>query len=773
MLITLDDFVRKMATMTEETAAVNMHDVTFIQNFLIHKRQADASTLANTASWQNWFLCINDMFTRPNRHHFQAAAAHEPTIFRAYFKNLIDTVSEPIRDAQNSSTGLSANLAFISPVVTQRPAICRLYPASLKFTFKCSETSHNENRTHPWVGVHIQNVTTAHQLIIFDNDKLFPYAAHKNISNYDTVSLLDADKIVDLYMDDGLLTERPCGQVLGMKRLDTGKVVEDELRFNLTVAVKFPERFNQLWRLTRMWLDTANATNSNSTTNQTVFDDDDDEVVSKRLVDDENDELYHNLYDRVFANVDSAVDNEKRLLHGIIQNFSKSYTTQLLLVDMDLVTSDESHFLSAIGKLAAPVQAYLIKSAKRVGQLYRALKNIWLNELAYEIVYARVNESTSTIEWSNDLTDNELINCNFLGLSTVFGSSVNSTISVYANINCSLSLTSPLTTTGFTFISVRHKTIISSPTGVNYSNSTSRDDSSAAISVIETYASLHNFNLETPTLHPDSPWSYLARFYKPFQFKILYFFTATATLLLFVQIITYMACRRRLLMPRTLYHALINKWICVLWLAVFYTLGIQQVKLASICFITSIATHFLVLATFTWYALLFYSFFTKLNRLKKRNFNLIFDETDKPDKQPDLLPDEQLTQRFKRPVIYMYGVGYGVSAAVCAVVVAINRREYVRCPHTTCFTNNLNVLIGTLFVPVAVLLVAAIGLILACVMALRSIVDDLAHDKATSPHGDDEDGETAEEGHYEVKERPARKIFHSFFFVLPYKYCVV
>ena len=242
---------------------------------------------------------------------------------------------------------------------------------------------------------------------------------------------------------------------------------------------------------------------------------------------------------------------------------------------------------------------------------------------------------------------------------------------------------------------------------------------STTLDLLDHYAGIYDLS---PVGQPTrTAWHTLALLYTPFQFKALYLSTGLACFLLLLQVLVYTACHRRLLMPRSLFHTLVNKWLSLLLLISVYVAGVQQTRLANLCLFSSMLIHFSLLASFMWYMLLFYCFFAKLNRIKKRNFELIF-------RRELSSGDEEVThtaEYIQKPVVYLYMLGYGVPLLVCGIVISITKRGYIHTPYLCCFTNDLSILVISIFVPVAVLFTGMFLLIALILVALRRIVLDL------------------------------------------------
>ena len=140
--------------------------------------------------------------------------------------------------------------------------------------------------------------------------------------------------------------------------------------------------------------------------------------------------------------------------------------------------------------------------------------------------------------------------------------------------------------------------------------------------MIDQYAQWRHLNLDATVYQ--TYMEILHRFYQPFRFNIVYFATIGSAIMILLAIFIYLVCRQRLQMPRSFYHIKLNIWLCLLVLMLIYTLGINQIDLPHLCWLTGISLHYLTLATFIWHTLYFYALLHKLQTLEKRNFGLIF-----------------------------------------------------------------------------------------------------------------------------------------------------
>jgi hypothetical protein len=234
--------------------------------------------------------------------------------------------------------------------------------------------------------------------------------------------------------------------------------------------------------------------------------------------------------------------------------------------------------------------------------------------------------------------------------------------------------------------------------------------------------------------------------YETFHFKIVYFSAIASSLLLFASILVYSIFSSRLLMPRSFFHVYINIWVCVLLLIVVYTFGIYQVNLPHLCLSTAVLLHYLTLCASVWYTLYFYCLYKKLHTLRKQNFNLIFNKDagmnafGKNDFSPNQIGGQEYV---KKSVIHLYMLGWGMPSLLCSIIVSITKRDYIQVPFGYCFSNEKHILIGSVFVPVLILLVVKMVFAVLIWITLKKILVDLKEDKEESENSDDNENQKA------------------------------
>jgi hypothetical protein len=179
----------------------------------------------------------------------------------------------------------------------------------------------------------------------------------------------------------------------------------------------------------------------------------------------------------------------------------------------------------------------------------------------------------------------------------------------------------------------------------------------------------------------------------------------------------------------------------------------MQIDLPHLCLLTAFSTQYFLLASFIWYALYFYALNSKLSLLKKRNANLIFNSNDNTNKfnggifSPKSNDynglDEANLGFIKRPVLHYYMLGWGLPMLLCLIIISITKRDYVQTPFSYCFTNEPNIVIGSILVPIVLIFLVQFVLVMAIWRNLRKIVGDLKQDELINAEIEDEEREEA------------------------------
>lgn len=94
---------------------------------------------------------------------------------------------------------------------------------------------------------------------------------------------------------------------------------------------------------------------------------------------------------------------------------------------------------------------------------------------------------------------------------------------------------------------------------------------------------------------------------------------------------------------------------------------------------------------------------------------------------------------IKRPVIHLYMLGWGLPLALCSIIISITRHDYIQTPFSYCFTNEPNILIGSVVAPMLLVCLTQFALIIMTLRTLRSILVDLKRDQNVDDEDDDAD----------------------------------
>jgi len=381
-----------------------------------------------------------------------------------------------------------------------------------------------------------------------------------------------------------------------------------------------------------------------------------------------------------------------------------------------------------------------LNDSTKIKSLRNSLLNKWFSIKNYEIVYSNLSESSIQM------------NCSLFNLDLY-----SSTYRLYAKIKCQILeiLVQNDSFTKIQFISLKNTNKLGNL------NEIETNSLKSVVQMIYKYMLLFNmndvsfFNLITLMFNTNYRW---------FSHRIVYFSSATSCILLIGTIISYLISSRTMLMPRSFYHVLINIWLCIFLLILTFVSGLNQINIAYVCFPTAFILHYLTLCSSLWYTIYFYSLFSKLNTLKKRNSSLIFDlmndnNNNNNNKKKDELKklnkkqndyddeDEEDEEYIAKPVVHLYMLGWGLPLLLCSIVVSIEKRDYLTAPFSTCFTNEKNILINTLILPVIVMFLVKLIFIVLIVLTLNRIVKDLKKDPGSASsennnnNGSDDDEE--------------------------------
>lgn len=93
----------------------------------------------------------------------------------------------------------------------------------------------------------------------------------------------------------------------------------------------------------------------------------------------------------------------------------------------------------------------------------------------------------------------------------------------------------------------------------------------------------------------------------------------------------------------------------------------------------------------------------------------------------------------KRPVIHLYMIAWGIPLALCSIIISITRQDYIHSPYFYCFTNDSNVLISSLLVPLVSIFLAQFFIVVITLRSLRKIIIHLKQDELINEDGEEYD----------------------------------
>jgi hypothetical protein len=568
--------------------------------------------------------------------------------------------------------------------------------------------------------------------LIIENDNLFPsWSSMANQQQQQNSTVADMIKFVDYKLlmrnEDNLIEDndvnanknRTCAQIFGLIQPTLNKslintknplITQRQSLLNLTLEIKMPLNFYLL--LSKIELKLESQLKANRTTKKKPSPSDSLLPALKEA----------NLFDQIFSLREE--------------------------IDATYEASDD-------------LMTYL-DDEEKLKTFRKNLIEKWLNVKNYEIIYGTSahHSNFKYVEWSNRALNfrkkvalSYISSCLLIDLLTNFRSNQSLEINKYglfARLNCLIvdgtnnmaSNHSRHSYRSIQFVSLRQR-------DVNVKLDPSHAVTRQYNDLFNKYASLFDLDLDIG----DSLFNlkifnkFFWKNYEKFHFKIVYFSTIASSLLLFVSILVYSIFNSRLMMPRSFFHVYINIWLCALMLIFVYTFGIYQVNLPHICLTTAILLHYLTLCASVWYTLYFYCLYQKLYTLKKRNFNLIFNKEAvmngfiKNDFAPNQIGGNK--EYVKKSVIHLYMLGWGMPLLLCSIIVSITKRDYIQAPFGHCFTNEQHILIGSIFVPVLILLIIKMAFVVLIWITLRKILVDLKDDKEESENSDENENQKA------------------------------
>uniref|UniRef100_A0A0K8V8M5 G-protein coupled receptor 124 n=1 Tax=Bactrocera latifrons TaxID=174628 RepID=A0A0K8V8M5_BACLA len=171
-----------------------------------------------------------------------------------------------------------------------------------------------------------------------------------------------------------------------------------------------------------------------------------------------------------------------------------------------------------------------------------------------------------------------------------------------------------------------------------------------------------------------------------------------------INITTFVIFRKAIRMNRQQRHSLVNIWLSVSSLSAVFVLGIYQTEYPHICRVVGILLHYFSLSVLLWLCVCLSNLYKGLSK------------TYQAASEPDVPKEVQ----FKKPILSIYLVGWGIGMIICGISSAVNVNEYAS--YSFCFLHNSSSL-NALFVPAIILLIFLIILMLCiyCHMSQRVV----------------------------------------------------
>ncbi|RNA42585.1 adhesion G -coupled receptor A3 [Brachionus plicatilis] len=529
------------------------------------------------------------------------------------------------------------------------------------------------------------------EFIFFENDHLLPSVianqTHENLSNYDLINLVDYNSLLDSN-ELSESTGKLISQIVGF--ISTPNFNQPN-NFNLSLEIKMPDLYFRVLGLIDSKLELKRA-----------------EINKQNLsLNHKKTEKDKNLFDQIF--VQNSLLTETNSLYFDISSSTPKTSNNVLLMNKNLKLKNYDSSIQQI------YEKHFLTNSKRLKNFKNLLIKNWFRVHNYQVLYGMFKNDTNGphIEWSEK---------NFNAICDIrrLLSSTNSTkYALYSHLKCNLTAKNP----NIHFIGLRH-----SPHHTELTKSQPPNPQLASIiHLIDEYAQLFRINIKDDLTTNLSIMAQIRAIlhhnYQFFDQKVLYFFSLVSILILSANIVIYLILKKSLLMPRSFQHCIINKWLSVLSLILFFIVGIKQIFIPHLCLITAIGSHFLMLASFLWYLLYYWCLYSKLRVLEKRNFNLIFNNNNIQLKK--LSEHEEEEEYVKKPVVHLYMLGYGIPILLVSIIISITKRDYVQVPYSVCFTNEPNILIGSIILPVCFVFLVQLVLVGLIWATLRRIVKDL------------------------------------------------
>lgn len=82
-------------------------------------------------------------------------------------------------------------------------------------------------------------------------------------------------------------------------------------------------------------------------------------------------------------------------------------------------------------------------------------------------------------------------------------------------------------------------------------------------------------------------------------------------------------------------------------------------------------------------------------------------------------------------------IAWGIPLALCSIIISITRQDYIHSPYFYCFTNDSNVLISSLLVPLISIFLAQFFIVVITLRSLRKIIIHLKQDELINGDGEE------------------------------------
>ncbi len=735
----LDDLIHKLVSF--QLGEINPFDIIYIQRFLI----AHLNSTANKVSFshKSQFIWLNDILSKLPA--LDQAKLVDPFTFATYFKRCLaivvsdkmlnnqteETYSQNVSKPDESGTVMSSNYltsVFVSSSIAQNKTlnsdrlVCFLdkYALTQQIYFRCYLNNNSNNQLFNMLSTRIEldsnltnyflNRSKKAVFILFENLNLFPNEFYPNSSFAD---LSKNNRLISLESSTDMDSNENNNQIASQIFALASHSIQEASSFNITLEIKMPSKYYRLLA-----------------------------KIESKLVDRQR-EIYWKKPDNNSTNGSNFSNSRK------IYEYEKNPFDQIFTGNVDYTVVDSQNFT-----VDEADQLELNDSAKLIN-LRNNLINRWFSIQNYELNYTNLTQPMSNLDCT-------LLSLEFYfkldnDFSKPFIKRSENSYRLFGKISCKIKpiqKENETTLLKYQFISLRN---VYNPLRNDISNNSFH----LVINMIDEYMTLFNLN-------EVSLFSTFRANYRWFEQRIVYFSSVTSALLLLSTISSYLIARKSLLMPRSFFHVLINTWLCILLLILAYIFGINQVSIAYVCLPTALLLHYLTLCTSVWYTLYFYSLFMKLNTLKKRNYKLIFnlmanEHTKKHNEKnnstykalakkktdyDDDEDDEEDEEYVAKPVGHLYLLGWGLPLLIVSIIVSIAKRDYLTTPFSHCFTNETNILITSVIVPVLLMLI--VKFVFTCLIwfTLKKILKDLKNDA-----NDTESNETASQSNIELKEK--------------------